>query len=84
VDSVVETMPAEGDEGAIADSWPQGQACNLDEYLTNHVRSTGVTQEVKDKVSEIQKRLHAYFQLKNSYVCGGKTRYQRGGAPHEY
>jgi len=84
VDSVVETMPAEGDEGAIADSWPQGQACNLDEYLTNHVRSTGVTQEVKDKVSQIQKRLHAYFQLKNSYVCGGKTRYQRGGAPHDY
>lgn len=84
VDSIVKTMPAEHKEAAVAKSWPQGQACNLDEYLTNHVRAAGLSDDVKDKVSMIQARLHAYFKLKDSYVCGGKTRYQRGGAPHDY
>jgi hypothetical protein len=83
VEAVLKTMPAEGDEGVIADSWPQGQACNLDEYLGNHIGATGLDADVIAGVELIQTRLDAYFQRPDSYLCGGKTRFQRGGAPHE-
>jgi len=83
VKSVLATMPEEGKELAIAESWPLGQACNLGEYLANHVRASGLAEQVKTDVGSIQARLYAYFQLADSYRCGGKTRYQRGGEAYD-
>jgi mono/diheme cytochrome c family protein len=79
VASVLATMPQKGNEMAIADSWPLGQACNLREYLANHVRAKGLPEKVTKDVETIQELLNTYFEKPKSYNCGGKTRYQRGG-----
>ncbi len=79
VERVLETLPPEGEEAQIARSWPEGQACNLREYLGNHRDAPGLDPEVIANVDAALVRLDAYFAQPTAYVCGGHTRYQRGG-----
>ena len=96
ITSIKETMPEEGMEDKLASNWPDGQLCNLDEYLGNHEGATRLGQAVKTDIELIQTRLDVYFNspaeceidTKNYYTrygctCGGKTRYQRGGEAYD-
>jgi len=96
VASIKATMPEEGREDELASRWPDGQLCNLDEYLGNHSRATGLSQAVKSDIELIETRLDAYFNspaecevddkkynTRYGCTCGGKTRYQRGGEDYD-
>lgn len=83
VAEVMATMPDAGNEADIAQTWPQGQACNLDEYLGNHESGPSLGAELKRDIALIRARLDTYFRLPDSYACGGKTRYQRGGEEYD-
>jgi mono/diheme cytochrome c family protein len=79
VAQVMASLPAEGSEAEVATVWPAGQACNLREYLGNHAGAGGLSDALRADVAAIQARLEAYFERPDSYLCGGQTRYQRGG-----
>ncbi|KAA9134122.1 cytochrome c [Marinihelvus fidelis] len=72
-------MPAEGEEARVPETWPEGQACNLDEYLLNHENSVTLDDATRAAVATIRARLATYFAQPDAYRCGGQTRYQRGG-----
>lgn len=63
----------------VARLWPQGQACNLREYMANHVDAPSLTPLVKERMQQIIAVVDEYLATPQSYQCGGKTRYQRGG-----
>lgn len=63
----------------VPEFWPEGQACNLQEYLGNHQGAATLSAVTQQQIGAIQSVLTAYFALSESYDCGGKTRYQRGG-----
>lgn len=63
----------------VATLWPQGQACNLREYMANHLPADSLKADVKHRMQEIIDIVDAYLVSPQSYQCGGKTRYQRGG-----
>lgn len=79
VREVASTMPPEGSEALIAERWPKGQACNLREYLGNHQEDALIDPLTKSQIDEVMARLDTYFERPDSYRCGGKTRFQRGG-----
>lgn len=79
VQEIMTTLPPEGREAEIAGTWPAGQACNLREYLGNHRDAPGLAPALITDIDSALLRLDTYFALPDSYRCGGKTRYQRGG-----
>jgi len=96
VAAIKATLPEAGEEDKLAASWPDGQLCNLDEYLGNHSGATGLSQALKADIELIETRLDAYFNSPDECVidakkhhtrygctCGGKTRYQRGGEDYD-
>ena len=77
VAEVRRTLP--DDASQVPWVWPKGQACNLREYLGNQRDDAAMDEATRESVDTIVARLDAYFELEDSYQCGGKTRYQRGG-----
>jgi hypothetical protein len=84
VAKAAQSMPPVEDAASVAKYWPDGQACNLAEYLDNHVDATSLSENVRSDIASIQETLTAYFSLPQSYACGGHTRYQRGGLADAY
>jgi hypothetical protein len=79
VATAADNMPTLEAAATVPDYWPDGQACNLQEYLGNHDQASTLTGAVRQRIEEIQTTLTAYFALPDSYLCGGRTRFQRGG-----
>ncbi len=77
VAEVMTRMPAPGDEHRVPEFWPEGQACNLDEYLGNH-QSAELDAALAADIATIRAQLRTYFGRLDSYRCGGHTRFQRG------
>ncbi len=79
VADVHEDLAALDDARDVARLWPEGQACNLREYMGNHVGADSLARDVQERMQQIITKLDEYLAAPRSHPCGGKTRYQRGG-----
>lgn len=80
VAAAADSLPPAGQAAAVAESWPDVQACNLREYLDNHDGAQTLTDEVRSQMEAIQSTLEAYFALPQSYRCDDHRPFQVGGA----
>jgi hypothetical protein len=80
---ITRNMPPPDAPQRLSEFWPEGQACNLQQYLGNHQGAATLSEQLRQQIEAIQAGLAAYFALPESYDCGGKTRFQRGGDQHD-
>ena len=83
VSFVSNNMPPGDAPQRVPEFWPEGQACNLQRYLGNHQGASSLSDTMRQQIASIQSVLTAYFELPESYACGGQTRFQRGGVEHD-
>jgi len=79
VAEVMDTM-----QGDLATSWPDGEACNLHQYLENHSGAEGLSAELQQNIDSIQQSLVAYFQSTESPETSCKKSYQPDGEYYQY